>query len=111
MYYAENLRQSNRIRPMDEPPFQSYNSTPSKRIPSFTEMQPRTVNKWDKFVLLMWKNWLLVRRQRLQTVLEITIPVVFSALLVLIRGLSDPEVYPAPFDYQSLSVVNSTWNR
>lgn len=113
MYYPENTRHSNRVRPIDEPRFHdSNNATPSKSLrPVLAEMQPRVVNKWDKFVLLMWKNWLLVRRQKLQTVLEITIPVIFSALLVLIRGLSDPEVYPAPFDYQPLSVVNNTWNR
>lgn len=59
----------------------------------------------------MWKNWLLVRRLKVQTTLEIIIPVIFSALLVLIRGLSDPDVFPEPFDYDSLPLVDSNWNR
>lgn len=74
-------------------------------------MQPRQVNKWEKFRLLMWKNYILVRRLKLQTTLEIIIPVVFSALLVLIRGLSDPDVFGTPFDYDAMPVVNSTWTR
>lgn len=74
-------------------------------------MPTREVNKWGKFKLLMWKNYLLVRRLKLQTTLEIIIPVIFSALLVLIRGLSDPDVFPEPFDYEPLSLINTTWTR
>lgn len=48
-------------------------------------------HNWDKFVLLTWKNWLLQWRHPFQTVLEILAPVIFSALLVLIRSLVDPE--------------------
>lgn len=76
---------------------------------SFTEMQPRAVKKWDKFKLLMWKNFLLVRRLKLNTFLEITIPVIFSCLLVLIRSLADPDIYTEPFDYDALPLVNSSW--
>lgn len=74
-------------------------------------MQPRAVNHWQKFRLLMWKNSLLVRRLKLQTTLEIVIPVIFSALLVLIRGLSEPDVFPEPFDYEPLPLINSSWSR
>ncbi|XP_044270584.1 phospholipid-transporting ATPase ABCA3-like isoform X2 [Tribolium madens] len=51
--------------------------------------------KLDKFLLLMWKNWLLQYRRPLQTLVEILAPVLFSILLVVIRSLVDPETNPA----------------
>lgn len=39
----------------------------------------------------MWKNWLLQWRHKVQTIVEILVPVLFSALLVLIRSLVDPK--------------------
>lgn len=47
--------------------------------------------KLDKFLLLMWKNWVLQIRHPIQTIMEIAAPVLFCALLVLIRSLVDPE--------------------
>lgn len=71
------------------------------------EDNTRTTN-WDKFRLLMWKNFLLQWRHKVQTVVEILIPVLFSALLVLIRYLVDPEVIAEPtrfepFNFNSLA--------
>lgn len=64
---------------------------------------------WGKFSLLMWKNWLLVWRRKFMSLFEIMLPVFFSALLVLMRGLSEPDVYTVPFHYQPLELVNATW--
>lgn len=68
---------------------------------------------WDKFVLLLWKNWLLQWRHPVQTLLEIIAPVLFCALLVLIRSLVDPEEHPTkyyePFD--PLDARNGTYIR
>lgn len=50
--------------------------------------------KFEKFLLLMWKNWLLQYRRPLQTFVEIIAPVIFSILLVVIRSLVDPETNP-----------------
>ncbi|XP_067006390.2 phospholipid-transporting ATPase ABCA3 isoform X2 [Anabrus simplex] len=56
-----------------------------------------------KFVLLMWKNWLLQSRHKIQTAVEILIPVLFSGLIVIIRSLiesgeiSDPTLF-TPFN-------------
>lgn len=50
-----------------------------------------TTSNWNKFRLLMWKNWLLQWRHKVQTIVEILVPVLFSALLVLIRSLVDPK--------------------
>lgn len=49
-------------------------------------------NAWDKFKLLMWKNWVLQKRHKLQTVIEILAPVVFATLMVLVRSLVEPDV-------------------
>lgn len=64
-----------------------------------------TTSSWSKFTLLMWKNWILQWRHKLQTVIEILVPVVFSSLLVLIRSLVNPTdwpdvttFYPIPFN-------------
>lgn len=61
-------------------------------------------SNWDKFRLLMWKNWLLQWRHKLQMIMEILVPVVFSALLVLIRSLIDPEVIPTVTKFDSVEI-------
>ncbi|XP_018575545.1 ATP-binding cassette sub-family A member 3-like isoform X2 [Anoplophora glabripennis] len=75
-------------------------------------------DKLDKFLLLMWKNWLLQYRRPVQTLVEIVVPVLFSLLLVVIRRLVDPELHEAvifkPFCtipmYDSASVLNMMCN-
>ncbi|XP_044269819.1 phospholipid-transporting ATPase ABCA3-like [Tribolium madens] len=46
--------------------------------------------KLDTFLLLMWKNWKLQYRRPLQTTIEITAPIIFSILLVMLRSLVEP---------------------
>lgn len=53
---------------------------------AMTMNEMRTSN-FAKFRLLMWKNWLLQWRHKLSTTVEVLAPVIFSALLVVIRGL------------------------
>lgn len=65
-----------------------------------------SATNWDKFRLLMWKNWLLQWRHKIQTIFTILVPVVFSALLVLIRSLVDPEYHTEPFLYPELAINN-----
>lgn len=60
--------------------------------------------KWEKFCLLMWKNFLLQWRHKLQTLLEILIPALFSLLVVLIRSLVDPDVYQEATIYKPLGL-------
>ncbi|CAH4032669.1 unnamed protein product [Pieris brassicae] len=53
------------------------------------------MSKFEKLKLLIWKNFLLQRRHKWQTVFEIASPVVFSLFLILIRCLVDPQSKPA----------------
>ncbi|XP_035906185.1 ATP-binding cassette sub-family A member 3-like [Anopheles stephensi] len=48
-------------------------------------------SNWEKFVLLLWKNWILQKRHYIQTLFEILIPVLCCSILLLVRGLVDPE--------------------
>ncbi|XP_029725473.2 phospholipid-transporting ATPase ABCA3 isoform X1 [Aedes albopictus] len=45
----------------------------------------------QKFLLLMEKNWIIQKRHYLQTLFEILIPVLCCSILLLVRGLVDPE--------------------
>uniref|UniRef100_A0A182SRY3 Uncharacterized protein n=1 Tax=Anopheles maculatus TaxID=74869 RepID=A0A182SRY3_9DIPT len=48
-------------------------------------------SNWQKFVLLLWKNWILQKRHYIQTLFEILIPVLCCSILLLVRALVDPE--------------------
>lgn len=50
-------------------------------------------SNWNKFLLLFWKNWIIQKRHYVQTIFEILIPALACAVLILIRGLVNPEVY------------------
>ncbi|KRT81014.1 hypothetical protein AMK59_6215, partial [Oryctes borbonicus] len=69
---------------------------------------------WDKFALLTWKNWILQIRSPIGTAIEILLPVIFSILLVLLRGLVKPETNPAkfftPFDLETFPVNSQLVN-
>lgn len=51
--------------------------------------------KIDKFMLLMWKNFLIQWRHPKQTLVEILAPVLFTSLLVIVRSLVDPDPHSA----------------
>ncbi|XP_049296749.1 phospholipid-transporting ATPase ABCA3-like [Anopheles funestus] len=63
-----------------------------------------TTSSWDKFVLLLWKNWIIQKRHYAQTVFEVTIPVLACSLLILVRGLVTPTIYTEPTTFGSLNV-------
>lgn len=54
------------------------------------------VSSWDKFKLLLWKNWILQWNNKWQLVIELLLPAVFALLLVLVRAL----VVAKPMDIQ-----------
>lgn len=49
---------------------------------------------FEKLKLLIWKNFLLQRRHKWQTIFEIASPVIFSLFLILTRCLVDPKSKP-----------------
>ncbi|XP_058116458.1 phospholipid-transporting ATPase ABCA3-like [Anopheles ziemanni] len=57
-------------------------------------------SSWDKFILLLWKNWIIQKRHYVQTLFEILIPVIACVVLIVVRGLVDADVYDEP----------TTWN-
>lgn len=59
---------------------------------------------WDKFMLLSWKNWLIQFRHPLQTTLEIMIPVLVCAFLILIRALVDVTVQEKPLRFTDINM-------
>lgn len=70
----------------------------------------RPANDWDKFRLLMWKNFLLQWRHKVQAILEILVPVLFSAMLLMIRSFVSPTIHSditlfEPFEINSLSAL------
>lgn len=62
-------------------------SITSKLIFFLAEMSKRC----SKFLLLLWKNWVLQYRKPIQTIFEILSPIVISVVLVVIRSLVDPK--------------------
>ncbi|XP_055599073.1 phospholipid-transporting ATPase ABCA3-like isoform X2 [Uranotaenia lowii] len=51
-------------------------------------------SSWSKFLLLLWKNWIIQKRHYVQTAFEILIPALSCTVLILLRGLVDPEFFP-----------------
>ncbi|RZB38621.1 ATP-binding cassette sub-family A member 3-like, partial [Asbolus verrucosus] len=58
-------------------------------------------NKLNKFILLMWKNWTLMRRRPIHTAFEAILPVIMVLILVAVRNLisvnEEPEKIYEPF--------------
>lgn len=84
---------------------QSMGENHKSSLKKFAEL-PQDATNWEKFRLLTWKNFLLQWRRKLQTVIEILVPVLFSALLVFIRSLVVPEIYPNATVYQPFPINN-----
>ncbi|OXA38045.1 ATP-binding cassette sub-family A member 3 [Folsomia candida] len=63
-----------------------------------------------KFGLLLWKNYILQKRHKIQTVMELLVPLFFTAVLVAIRGLlSSTHVnHPTVFYPWDVDMANGT---
>lgn len=68
------------------------------------------VNFIHKFVLLMWKNWVLVKRHKIQTIVEILSPVLVFSIINLVRIYTTTEVFLKPFDYDEMPLINKEIN-
>lgn len=61
----------------------------------------------DTFCLLMWKNWILCKRNKLQLVFEIVFPIIMGFALLAIRLPLAPVTYAERY-YESLAVINNS---
>nr|XP_014347243.1 PREDICTED: ATP-binding cassette sub-family A member 3 [Latimeria chalumnae] len=59
---------------------------------------------WKQFRLLLWKNYILQKRQILVTIIEIALPLLFAAILIALRKRVDSVAYPNATLYPSFSV-------
>ncbi|XP_055909470.1 phospholipid-transporting ATPase ABCA1-like isoform X2 [Eupeodes corollae] len=57
-------------------------------------------SNFDKFRLLLWKNWILQWNHKLQLCVELVLPAVFSLLLVLVRVL-------VPIEHEGATIYNT----
>lgn len=55
-----------------------------------TRMRNYDASWWTKFRLLMWKNFLQQWRHRIQTVVEMLLPVATMALILILRHQIEP---------------------
>ncbi|XP_053658365.1 phospholipid-transporting ATPase ABCA3-like [Anopheles marshallii] len=61
-------------------------------------------SSWDKFILLLWKNWIIQKRHYVQTLFEILIPAIACVVLIVVRGLVDADVYDEPTTWKPLEI-------
>lgn len=59
---------------------------------------------WQQFGLLLWKNYIQQKRQILVTLVEIALPLLFSAVLIVLRQKVSFTNYPNATHYQSFSL-------
>lgn len=70
-----------------------------------------SATNWDKIRLILWKNFTLQWRYKIQLVIEIAIPLLFFAFLLMLRiggGLNvekEPKLFHS-FDIRTLERVN-----
>ena len=60
-----------------------------------------------QFGLLLWKNWLLQKQRVVMTTFQIIIPVLFAALLLVIRLLVKSKFEPLPTIHDSFEASTS----
>ncbi|CAG0896162.1 unnamed protein product [Darwinula stevensoni] len=86
-----------------------------KRKTEVTDFHDRDSSAWKKFILLVWKNYIIQKRHNIQTIVEITLPLLFTCLLLVIRVVikldvvTEPTIFPAfPVEIDSLEDLNFT---
>jgi len=65
----------------------------------------RETSGWDKFLLLMWKNWTSQKRHKIQIAVEILLPLLFVSILVLIRDLVTLTYHDDVINYSAIPIT------
>lgn len=68
---------------------------------SIDQDKKRVATNFDKFRLLMWKNFLIQYRHPYQTLMELLLSILFSVAMVILRSLVDPIEIPENTFYKS----------
>jgi ATP-binding cassette, subfamily A (ABC1), member 3 len=61
---------------------------------------------WDKFELLLWKNWTVQLRHKWQTVFEIFMPIFVCLMPIIIRYLVDVKIFSTVLKFEPQSISN-----
>ncbi|XP_072041416.1 phospholipid-transporting ATPase ABCA3-like [Amphiura filiformis] len=59
---------------------------------------------FKQFILLSWKNWMLQKRKVWTTLFELGFPLLFSAILLIIRNFVPFEDYQTPTTYEAFEI-------
>nr|XP_033770036.1 ATP-binding cassette sub-family A member 3 [Geotrypetes seraphini]XP_033770037.1 ATP-binding cassette sub-family A member 3 [Geotrypetes seraphini]XP_033770038.1 ATP-binding cassette sub-family A member 3 [Geotrypetes seraphini] len=62
-----------------------------------------------QFGLLLWKNYILQKRQILVTIIEVSLPMLFAAILIALRQKVQAVSHPNTTEYYKLSVKELPW--
>lgn len=63
-----------------------------------------TPTNWDKYKLLMWKNWKQQWAHKAETINELIVPIIFIGALLIVRGFIDIEHYRTITTYSPVSL-------
>ncbi|KAH8378947.1 hypothetical protein KR009_002246, partial [Drosophila setifemur] len=63
------------------------------------------IGDWQKLKILLWKNWILQRNQKLQIIVVLILPVIFLMLIVILRILVQPTEKPE-LHFKPVSIAN-----
>lgn len=61
-------------------------------------------NNWDKFKLLMWKNFLIHWRHKVRLFIEILVPLSFTILIVFLRYSVEPKFVKNATIFDSIDI-------
>ncbi|XP_076054127.1 phospholipid-transporting ATPase ABCA3-like [Oratosquilla oratoria] len=67
-------------------------------------MATKGTSGFEKFRLLLWKNWLLQKRKKVRTLVELILPLLFCTLLVVIRFQVESEVFDEATVYEPFGI-------
>ena len=64
----------------------------------------KRIGSFEKYLLLCWKNYKLQRRRIVKTIIEILVPLIVAALVIMIRHSINPREEDEPVVFQAFKV-------